>query len=223
LIYYDFDSNTDRTIFENTIEQAVTTGNSALTRAGNTTAITDLPGAGIRNFGPATGRAIAGSDWQNAVADPGTAATDYFQFVLNTTGIADVTLGFQLQASATGPHSVGVLYSTDGGSSFTAAGITVLDSADVWRTGGFDLSAIPAVENAPAVTFRIYGYAGANGSFDNTGTLRIDNLQLYAASIVPGAGTITMLNMSAYAASNTGAITPPHPQASLTSSGGPSR
>src|SRR4030095_3808739 len=73
--YYDFENNTPRTTFENLVEQAVNTGSAPVARAGNTTTINAVAGAGTFNGGSAAGQAATGSNWDSATADPGPATT----------------------------------------------------------------------------------------------------------------------------------------------------
>jgi len=186
-LYYDFENNAARTTFENLVEQAVNGGSGAITRAGNTTAISGVAGAGTFNGGAATGQAATGSSWDSSTADPGAVATNYYQFVVNTAGFFQMSLTFDNQASATGPARVGVLYSIDG-TNFTAATTTLTGNA-AFSAATFDLSAISAIDNQSSVTLRLYAFAGSAGDrasrspFAAGGTFRIDNLAVLAKSV----------------------------------------
>src|SRR3712207_6152775 len=83
VLYYDFEDNATRSTLEKEPEQAVNGGSGTLLRLTSGT-ITGPAGAGSYHSGAAAGVAASTSSWQNAPSDPGTAATDYFQFVVNT-------------------------------------------------------------------------------------------------------------------------------------------
>ena len=128
ILYYDFENNASRTTFENLVEQSVNNGSAAITRAGNTTTISSVAGAGTFNGGAATGQAATGSNWDSSTSDPGSAAPNYYQFVLNTSGFSQISIAIDHQASASGPARVGVLFSING-SSFTNATTTLTGNA----------------------------------------------------------------------------------------------
>ena len=65
-----------------------------MTRAGNTTTISGVAGAGSFNSGAAAGEAASATNWSTATTDAGTAATDYFQFVVNTGGFSGISVAF---------------------------------------------------------------------------------------------------------------------------------
>jgi hypothetical protein len=188
ILYYDFENNTTRTTFENAVEQSVNGGSGALSRLSSGT-ITGPAGAGTYNGGAAAGVAASTSSWQSATIDPGTAATDYFQFTVNTTGFSQVSLTFDNQASATGPASVGLMYSTNG-TNFTAVAPVPTGNAG-FSTPVFDLSGVSAVDNQTSVTIRIYAYAGnaddrsaeGRSAFTTGGTFKIDNLTVRARTV----------------------------------------
>ncbi len=187
VLYYDFENNTTRTTFENLVEQAVNGGSGAITRAGNTTTISAVAGAGTFNGGSATGQAATGSNWDTSTSDPGLAATNYYQFVVNTAGFSQLSITFDHQASATGPARLGVLYSTDG-TNFTATTTTLTGNA-VFSAATFDLSGISAIDNQSSVTIRLYAFAGSAGdrsgrsAFASGGTFRVDNLAVLGKSV----------------------------------------
>lgn len=187
ILYYDFENNTTRTTFENLVEQAVNSGGGAIARAGNTSTISGVAGAGAFNGGSATGQAATGSNWENSAGDPGSAATNYYQFVVNTAGFSQISITFDNQASASGPARVGVLYSTDG-TNFTAT-TTILTGNAAFSAATFDLSAIPAIDNQSSITIRLYAFAGSpvdrtgRSAFASGGTFRIDNLMVLAKAV----------------------------------------
>jgi len=197
ILYYDFENNVTRTTFENLVEQVVNSGSAAITRVGNVTTITGVSGAGTFNGGGAAGQAATSSNWDSATTDPTTGATNYFQFVVNTTGFSQLTVAFDNQASGTGPARVGVLYSING-STFTASTTTLIGNA-AWSTASFDLTGISAIENQSSVTIRLYAFAGSaadrtgRSAFGTGGTFRIDNLTVLAKTVT---ASKTLLNMA---------------------------
>src|SRR5882672_8247430 len=88
ILYYAFENNTTRTTFENLVEQAVNSGSGAITRAGGSTTVSLVAGAGSFNGGAAAGQAATGTSWDSSTSDPGSAATNYYKFVVNTTGFS---------------------------------------------------------------------------------------------------------------------------------------
>jgi hypothetical protein len=188
ILYYDFENNTSRTTFENLVEQAVNSGSTALTRAGNTTTINAVAGAGTFNGGAAAGQAATGSNWDSSTADPGSTATNYYQFVVNTAGFSQMFISLDNQASGSGPARFGVLYSIDG-STFTALTTSPTGNA-VFSALTFDLSSISAIDNQPSVTIRLYAFAGSasdrtgRSAFATGGTFRIDNLTVLAKTVI---------------------------------------
>jgi len=184
ILYYDFENNTTRTTFENLVEQAVNSGSGPITRVGNITIVSAVGGAGTFNGGVAAGQAATGNNWDSATTDPGSAATNYYQFVVNTTGFSQISISFDNQASATGPARVGVLYSTDG--STFAATTTALTGNAAFATATFDLTSLSDIDNQSSVTIRLYAYAGTasdrtgRSAFGTGGTFRIDNLTGFA-------------------------------------------
>jgi len=198
ILYYDFENNTTRTTFENLVEQAVNSGSGAITRAGGSTTVSLVAGAGSFNGGAAAGQAATGTSWDSSTSDPGSAATNYYQFVVNTTGFSQLSITFDQQASAAGPARVGVLYSTNG-STFTAS-TPILTGNAAFGASIFDLSGITAIDNQSAVTIRLYAFAGSagdrtgRGAFASGGTFRIDNLTVLARTAT---ASNTLLNYPA--------------------------
>jgi hypothetical protein len=219
VLYYDFENNTTRTTFENAVEQSVNSGSGALTRSRpSSVSITGTAGAGTFNGGAAVGQAISTGGWQSATADPGTAATDYFQFVVNTGGLSQISVTFDNLASATGPAQVGLMYSTDGTNFFSPVAPVATGNGKVnsnppnFTTAVFDLSGVtPTVDNQASVTIRVYAYAGSDRTgrdlFGGSGTFRIDNLTVRARTVT---ASKTLLDYPSIGLSTTGgsAFTP---------------
>src|ERR1041385_7897726 len=103
VLYYDFENNTTRTVFENAVEAQMNAGSGAITRAGGAVAVGGVGGAGTFNGGAATGQAGTSASWSAATTDPGAAATDYYQFTVSSTGLAGLSVTFDDQASNAGP------------------------------------------------------------------------------------------------------------------------
>ena len=187
ILYYDFENNTARTTFENLVEQAVNAGSAPITRSGNTTTISAVAGAGTFNGGAAAGQAATGSNWDSSTTDLGSAATNYYQFIVNTSGFSQISISLDNQASASGPARFGVLYSIDG-ASFTGV-TTALTGNAAFSALTVDMSSISAIDNQSSVTIRLYAFAGSasdrigRSAFATGGTLRIDNLTVLAKTV----------------------------------------
>ena len=136
------------------------------------------------NFGAlgfATG-STAGADPDGAGPEPPSAAGqalnlvgsanngNHIQFGVSTLGLVPTQLSFATQRSSTGFNSNELLYSLDGGQSFTSVGFFTPPTAFALQT--FDLALIVALQNQPEVVFRIL----LDGASSTTGTNRIDNL-----------------------------------------------
>ncbi len=185
ITYYDFDVNTARTTGENVVEQQVNTGGSSITKGGGSS-ITYNSGAGVYNGGNATGRCISATNWSTTAADPGTAATTYFQFTANAAGFSGMQVGFEAQATSGAPTRVGVLYSTDGVTFAKATTAPKVVTASWQPIIFYDLPA--AADNASSLTIRIYFYGAGNA----TNRVDVDNIGVLAATL--HAGTKTLLD-----------------------------
>ena len=110
-------------------------------------------------------------------------ATRYFEFAVDLTDFANVTLDFAERRSGTGPLDFEIHYSTDG-TDFTQipATVTTLPNNTSWRSHSFDFSGLDdAIAGEPSVQFRIFGY-NATGA---TGTWRIDDVTFADTTDVP--------------------------------------
>lgn len=118
---------------------------------------------------------------------------DYLEFQVNTSGMNSIRMSFKFRVSGTGPKSLAIQYSTNGdpfSDLIFDAGIT----ADTnWYTQDFDFSATSALNNNPAVIFRLYGY-NAGGT---TGTWRLDNITF--SGTCPAALGSVLINEVAWA------------------------
>jgi hypothetical protein len=122
---------------------------------------------------------------------------DYFQFQTTTVGYNNIRLSYDQASSSTGPGRGVLQYSTDG-SLFTQVGLEYLIQPNgtpntTWNmttynpvyTFTYDLSGIPALNNAASVYFRIVDtqtISAGGGTVGLTGTDRIDNFTL---AVVP--------------------------------------
>jgi hypothetical protein len=193
ITYYDFENNTTRTAHETTVEQQINSGNSVFARVGLNNVITGNTGAGITLYsGATTGSAIQSTTWPNNASDPGTGATNYYQFTVNTSGFTGTALSFDVFAGTT-PASypfVGVLISTNGvAGPFSQLIAGFNPGLSSWSTQATLLPS--AADNNSNVVIRIYGYLSDNSV---NGTMRLDNVTIYAASTTTTAGTKTLLN-----------------------------
>ena len=130
----------------------------------------------------------AGNGSANSLSANNYAVGDYFQFETSTTGRTDIGVTFDQTGSNTGPRDWQFSYSTDG-SNFTNLGPVYSVINGAWSAGtpvtttsfSYDLSAIPAVENAASVFFRlsVAGTTSINGGVVATGgTGRVDNFTI---------------------------------------------
>lgn len=134
---------------------------------------------------------------------------DYYQFQVNTTGLANIIFSWDQTSSNTGPRDFQLQYSTNG-TSFTNFGsvFSVLANASpnpTWNgvtpsslySFTSDLSAITALNNAPSVYVRLTmaDTTSANGgTVAAGGTDRVDNL-IVSGTPVPEPGSIVMATL----------------------------
>jgi len=208
ILYYDFENNSNRSTFENLVEQSINSGNSTVSKVG-TSAIAGATGAGLfYTAGVANGEAISASTWSTATSDPGTSASTYFQFTVNTSGFSGLSVQFDCYPTAflllTAPKNIGILYSTDGTNFFTTSTQST-GTLNAWNHLNFDLSSFTAINNNSSVIIRLYGYNAA--TVITSEPMSIDNLQVSALSTVSNAGTKTMLNESSIYTSITSGAT----------------
>ena len=188
ILFYDFENNTNRNTFENIVEQSINPGSGPITRVGSGTIET---GVGNNNIGSG----LYGKNWQNTTTDPGTTATEYYQFTVNTTGFKGISIKFRfLIPFSSGPGNFGVLICSNG---------TVYKKSNTFNTGGpnnawgdvtFNLYNYPEVNNISNLSIRLYAYKGVNSG--TGGYMSIDNLMITADTIVSNAGNIALLNES---------------------------
>jgi hypothetical protein len=148
--------------------------------------------------GTASGlHASATTDWSNPVGNGSAesfsanewAIGDYYQFQTSTAGFSDIFVSWDQTRSTTGPATWDFAYSLDGGS-FTIALDNYTVPSVAWSSGApdptlttsffVDFSSITALDNAPAVYFRLIADSAPGGA---TGTSRNDNFTVGAGPI----------------------------------------
>jgi hypothetical protein len=125
---------------------------------------------------------------------------DYYEFQTSTTGFfAADNLGiiFDQTGSSTGPRDFKFQYSTDGSTftdypsgNYSLLNISWSSVAPVvdTTTFEFDISDIPALQNAPSVYFRLVNTSTTSisgGTVASTGTGRVDNFHLVEDFVAP--------------------------------------
>ena len=123
---------------------------------------------------------------------------NYIQFAVSTLGLNPLQLSLATQRSSTGFNSNELLFSVDGGTSFTSVGFFTPSATFGIQT--FSLDVLAVLQNQPEVVFRIL----FNGASSTTGTNRIDNLLLTsAAAPVPEPITVVLLGSGLLALAGT--------------------
>lgn len=139
----------------------------------------------------------AGNGSAESFSSTNWAIGDYYQFNLGTVGYSGIKVSFDQTSSSSGPRDFNLTYSTDGVNFSLIGSYQVLANGAApnssWNsstyqsayTFSYDLSAIPAVDNAASLTFRLvntstFSANGATVAFG--GTDRVDN---FTVSVVP--------------------------------------
>jgi hypothetical protein len=188
ILFYDFENNTNRNTFENIVEQSINSGSGPITRIGSGTIES---GTGNNN----AGSGLYSSNWQNTTNDPGTAASEYYQLTVNTTGFKGISIRFRfLIPFASGPGNFGVLISSNGTTYKKSGSFNTGGPNNVWSDVGFSFYNYPEVNNISSLSIRLYAFKGVNSG--SGGYMAIDNLMVTADTIVSNAGNITLLNES---------------------------
>jgi hypothetical protein len=173
------------------------------------------PLAADTGSGSATGHhASAASTWSAPVGNASAksfsvntwAVGDYFQFQTSAASSSSLSVSWDQTGSSTGPKDFGLFYSTDG-INFTQFGsnYSILVNAapnSPWTGSGSrnsaytfsdDLSSITALNNSPAVYFRLTDestIALNGGTVATAGTDRVDN---FTISAIPEPSTYALL------------------------------
>lgn len=176
-----FDFNDSNLISDRGQASTITTNFSSTGFAAGSTVNADPDGAGPEPAS-AAGQALnlAGS------ANNGR----HIQFSVSTLGLSQLQLSFATQRSGTGFNNNELLFSIDGGGSFTSVGFYTPPSSFALQS--FNLALFTALENQPSVIFRIL----LDGASSTTGTNRIDNLLVTgapASAAVPEPSSLLLL------------------------------
>lgn len=169
--------------------------------------------------GSATGFHSGGSTYSNPVGNGSNesfsstnwSVGDYYQFQVSTVGYTGISISWDQTSSNTGPRDFQLQYSTDG-TTFSNIGsaYSVLANATpnpVWNATTYNaiytfaqnLNAFPALDNAPAVYFRLTDAStvSANGgTVASTGTDRVDNVTIMG-SPVPEPSSLALVGCGA--------------------------
>jgi len=147
----------------------------------------------------------AATDWSNPVGNGSVesfsanewAIGDYYQFQTSTVGFSDIFVSWDQTRSSTGPATFDVAYSLDG-NNFTIALDNYTLPVISWSSGApdatlttsfaVDLSSVSALNNAPAVYFRLIADAAPSAT---AGTSRNDNF-LVGSGPIPEPSTYAL-------------------------------
>ena len=96
-------------------------------------------------------------------------------FRIPTTGYQNIIVKFDNERSGSGPASLGLDYSTDGGKTYSTANLasTTIAPATVWTLVKIDLSTINAANNNPNFILRFKALSSNTGTSGNN---RFDNI-----------------------------------------------
>lgn len=153
----------------------------------------------------------SGNGSLHSFSSNGWSAGDNYEFRVPTTGYQDIIVSYDQTRSGTGPNEFNFQYSTNGttfsnfGSLYTLAGTGWNPTTAATAAGNsflFDLSAIPDVEDAALVYFRITsnGINSSGGTVATGGTNRIDNVFVTGTEIpepTTGMALLTIAGASA--------------------------
>lgn len=177
-------SDATAAVYPNLIPPAVGSGNAGGAHASSSTQWTTPVGNG-------SAESFSANTW---------AIGDYFQFQTATLHSYGVRLEWDQARSSLGPSGFKLQYSTDGVTFTDFATYTVLTNAVpfLWTGSGpryavythsYDLSSVTALDNQPAVYFRLTATTAAGGA---AGTVRVDNF-LVTSSMIPEPSTAFLL------------------------------
>ena len=192
IAYWDFELNTDRTLPETAVDQAINSGFTYNGKfGGSNTSSCWRSGRGVSYGGTAAGTALSAGGWTTSTT---ASATTYYEFSFNTTGFSGISYLWDNYASgsvSSYPAS-GLSYSADGGASWSAY-VSSYSTRNTWNA--FIISLPASCDNNANVRIRISGYWSTNvNACTGSGTLAIDNLMVMATAIVPNGGIKNSLN-----------------------------
>ena len=132
----------------------------------------------------ATFSAPVGNGSSKSLSSNTWAAGDYYQFKIDSTGADNINVTFGQFRSSTGPSDFKLAYSTDG-TAFTdfQGGTYTAPTSPSWSSGtfqsstvfSFDLSGVTALNNQPAIYFRLQSTVAGTGT---AGTGRVDDFTI---------------------------------------------
>jgi hypothetical protein len=210
ILYFDFESNSFRNVFENSVEQSVNLINNNLFTRNSGSNYFGSQGAGFYNSGAERGMAILSYDWSMSLTDPGTSAAKYYTFKINTTGFKNISLNFDYSTfdnnfNTIGVSSIGLLYSTNGGVNFLSAGIfSVPINPNIWMNYNKDLTPLTSLNNNSEIIFRIYAYGAKSAS---ASFFIVDNVTIFANEIISNSNEVDLLSETDYYTAKTSGIT----------------
>ena len=155
----------------------------------------------IQSFGGSTENALpavaSGGSLSPQGGDDGTGAqsNNGMSIVLtaSTTGLEDVIVSWAQRGTSTGFNSRAFSYSTDG-VNYTLVDTDTGALGSTFVTESYDLSSITALDDAPAVFFKIT----LDGATSATGNNRFDNI-LIEASVIPEPASVVLMGLGAVA------------------------
>ncbi len=144
--------------------------------------------------GNGSAKSLSSNNWTNS-------PSDFYQFVVATTGYGSIAVSYDQVGSGTGPGNFNFQYSTDGINFITFSNYTLPSTITGWSSGTanpgstftFDLSSVTALENQPLVYFRVADASTTainGGTVGTGGTGRIDNVAV--SGTVPGPASIVV-------------------------------
>ncbi len=172
---------------------AVTVG-SITPNAGTGTLSSNFNGNGFSAFAGSTLNAQGSDPAGQALAllggSSGSGAPNngkYLQLQTSTLSYKDITLSFATQGTSTGFNSVNFSFSTDGTTFVDYAPAAYIPPAS-YGVQTINLAGISLLNNKPAVYFRFVFNGGSSG----TGSNRIDNLKVTAATPAPSSALVAL-------------------------------
>ena len=187
---------------------------------GTSTSISGLVAEGGTFFGASTGSVVhaSASTWSSPVGNGSShslsantwAVGDYFQFQTRTLGLNNIMVSYDQVSSSTGPGRFTFAYSTDG-TTFTpfATDYTVLVNAapNTWTSGTpvttttytYDLSSVPALNNASFVWFRLIDSSTTSAGGATVATAGTDRVDNFTVQVVPEPTTTAIAGIGLFA------------------------
>src|SRR5579885_3066457 len=116
-----------------------------------------------------------------------------FQIALSTVGYRNLVLQFDSNSSASADRYLDLQVSTNGGTSFSEAGLFTTTTANNWATFSVNLSSISALNNNPSVVLKLVtefqpstgSYQGVSTTYNGGGSIKFDMVTIDADLIAP--------------------------------------